>query len=287
MTDRQEEQAALYALRMLNPEEAQAFEAEMQRDGALRELVVSLEMTSAEMALLMPHEAAPPDLRAQIMSEVKSSRRAGAAVPHHDTFRMIASPWLAWAAAIALAVGSFSLWNEKERLQEKVAALTQSESVAQQQVITSTSRYESVEKQVETAHQKMVGLTAEITRLNQTNVLARMEVATLRSSISSYENGVAVIVWDNEKQEGKLKLEKMPPVQANKDYQLWVVDKQNPTQPVSAGVVKLSPDGTATMSFKPVEPVSSATAFALSVEAEGGIPRKTEEGPIVLIGSKL
>ncbi|CAN5785238.1 hypothetical protein BH11VER1_BH11VER1_39810 [soil metagenome] len=287
MTDCHEELAALYALRMLNPEEAQAFEAEMQRDGALRELVASLEMTGAEMALLMPHVEAPPDLRAQIMSEVKSSKRVGVSIPQRDTFRLIASPWLAWTAAIALAVGSFSLWNEKERLQEKVAALMQSETVAQQRDITSLIRNENLEKQMQSEQQKMAGLADEITRLNQTNALARMEVATLRSSISSYENGVAVIVWDNEKQEGKLKLEKMPPVQANKDYQLWVVDKQNPTQPVSAGVVKLSPDGTATMSFKPVQPISSATAFALSVETEGGIPRKTEEGPIVLIGSKL
>lgn len=286
MTDRQEEQAALYALRMLDPREARAFEVEMQQDRALREHVSSLEAAVAELALLMPEEA-PPDLKAKIMGDVKLSSGAGDTIPARSSSRVIASPWLAWAAAMALAVGAFSLWNEKVRLQDKVAALTKSESVAQQQVITSVFRQESLEKQMETTQQKMAGLTEEINRLNQTNALARMEVATLRSSISNYENGVAVIVWDNEKQEGKLKLERMPPVQANKDYQLWVVDKENPTQPVSAGVVKLSPDGTATMTFKPVQPVSSATAFALSVETEGGIPRKTEEGPIVLIGPKL
>lgn len=286
MTDRQEEQAALYALRMLDPREARAFEVEMQQDRALREHVSSLEAAVAELALLMPEEA-PPDLKAKIMGDVKLSSGAGDTIPARSSSRVIASPWLAWAAAMALAVGAFSLWNEKVRLQDKVAALTKSESVAQQQVITSVFRQESLEKQMETTQQKMAGLTEEINRLNQTNALARMEVATLRSSISNYENGVAVIVWDNEKQEGKLKLEKMPPVQANKDYQLWVVDKENPTQPVSAGVVKLSPDGTATMTFKPVQPVSSATAFALSVETEGGIPRKTKEGPIVLIGPKL
>lgn len=73
----------------------------------------------------------------------------------------------------------------------------------------------------------------------------------------------------------------MPPVDMTKDYQLWVVDPNNP-KPVNAGVVKVDADGFAKIDFKPVIEVCSAAKFALSVEQQGGVPENV--GPIILIG---
>ena len=92
---------------------------------------------------------------------------------------------------------------------------------------------------------------------------------------------MAVVVWDSETHQGVLKLEKMPPVEAGKDYQLWVVDPKNPV-PVDAGIVRVDSKGFAKVDFKPLNDVSEAAKFALSVEKEGGVPKG--EGPIVLIG---
>ena len=72
-------------------------------------------------------------------------------------------------------------------------------------------------------------------------------------------------------------------MQANKDYQLWVLDKSKPA-PVSAGVIKLDDRGYATVKFKPVEPVTPSK-FALSVEKEGGVPKKSDDGPIIFVGT--
>ena len=100
-------------------------------------------------------------------------------------------------------------------------------------------------------------------------------------AVEGYKQGVAVVVWDSEKHQGVLKLEKMPPVQVGKDYQLWVVDPKQPV-PVDAGIVRVDSTGFAKVDFKPVTEVTDASKFALSVEKEGGVPKG--EGPIVLIG---
>jgi anti-sigma-K factor RskA len=62
-----------------------------------------------------------------------------------------------------------------------------------------------------------------------------------------------------------------------------VIDKKN-SNPVSAGVIKVDSHGVASVTFKPVEPVPAAAKFAISIEALGGVPRKSTDGPIVFSG---
>ena len=113
-------------------------------------------------------------------------------------------------------------------------------------------------------------VTGEVDRLQKVNALARMEVAQLKTTLKRFDEGVAVVVWDSEKQEGKLRLDKMPPITPAKDYQLWVIDKKKPA-PVNAGVVRVDPRGSVVFTFKPVEPVTDVAKFALSIEKQGGI----------------
>jgi anti-sigma-K factor RskA len=283
MNERQEEQAALQALRMLESHESRILESEMVRDAKLKETLVEFEDAVGQLATLLPAETPPADLKAQLMSEVKRRRR-GAAVNIISPFQFLKHPAIGWAAAALIMLATAGLWTKSKSLEERVTVLTASETSAQNQAALIATQIKELKDQVLSVSTEKEAKDAEIAKLKQSNALARMEVATLKSNLSRYEDGVAVIVWDSEKQEGKLKLDKMPPVQANKDYQLWVVDKKDPTAPVSAGVVKLSPDGSATMTFHPVEPISKAAAFALSVESLGGVPQKSSDGPIVLIG---
>jgi anti-sigma-K factor RskA len=74
----------------------------------------------------------------------------------------------------------------------------------------------------------------------------------------------------------------MPSPGRGKDYQLWVVDAEH-KDPISAGIVRVNADGVAEWRFKPAGLANHIKAFAISVEREGGAPKK--EGPIVMVGS--
>src|SRR5439155_8542710 len=67
-----------------------------------------------------------------------------------------------------------------------------------------------------------------------------------------------------------------------KDYQLWAVDAEH-KDPISAGVVRVDKNGVAQIRFKPVEKAEHVKAFAISLEREGGVPKK--KGPILLVGT--
>jgi anti-sigma-K factor RskA len=164
---------------------------------------------------------------------------------------------------------------EREKLQTNLQASTAeiSTEVEKAQKAASEQR-EGLEKQI-------AALNGEIESLQKRDALAQMRIATLQTTVEGYKQGVAVVVWDSEKHQGVLKLEKMPPVQVGKDYQLWVVDPKQPV-PVDAGIVRVDSTGFAKVDFKPVTDVTDASKFALSVEKEGGVPKG--EGPIVLIG---
>jgi anti-sigma-K factor RskA len=109
-----------------------------------------------------------------------------------------------------------------------------------------------------------------------------MQIATLQATIDDYKQGVAVVVWNAEKQQGILKLEKMPVIPANKDFQLWVLDPAQKS-PVSSGTVRVDDKGFAKVEFKPTIGITQADKFAISVEKKGGVA--APEGPIVLLSN--
>lgn len=121
----------------------------------------------------------------------------------------------------------------------------------------------------------------EIARLEKRDVFAQMKIATLASQLESAPRANAVVIWDAERQEGVLKLANVPANETDRDYQLWIVDPDY-KQPVDAGVFHLSEEGTTKISFKPKSRVTTANAFAVSLERKGGVSKA--EGPMVLLG---
>jgi anti-sigma-K factor RskA len=92
----------------------------------------------------------------------------------------------------------------------------------------------------------------------------------------------ATVAWQPGRQSGVIRISNLPAPQSGKDYQLWAVDAEH-KDPISAGVVRVDKNGVAQIRFKPVENAEHVKAFAISLEREGGVPKK--EGPIVLVGS--
>jgi anti-sigma-K factor RskA len=125
------------------------------------------------------------------------------------------------------------------------------------------------------------GLRKRIGHLEQRDVLTQIQIASLSSKMQSAPNANAVVVWDEKKQRGILKMTALPRNNEDRDYQLWLVDPRY-QDPVDGGVFHVASDGTLSVPFHPAEPVRQAKGFAISIERKGGVPKA--EGPIVLLG---
>lgn len=268
--ERFEELAALNALGMLEGDEKRTLDGVTIRDRELRSLCTELEYTAAELASLVAPVAPPAAMKNRIRARIRS-RKGGAAYSSGGAWGAI----IGWSAAAVFAASSAWLWTEREKLSTRLQSAAAESHTAIQAAQTS---FQSERNELQ---QQLLKLTTQIDTLKQRDTLAQMQIATLQGSLDAYKQGVAVVVWDSEKQHGVLKLEKMPPVETGKDYQLWVVDPKS-TAPVDAGIVRVNADGFAKVDFKPVTTITEASKFALSVEKEGGVPKG--EGPIVLIG---
>jgi anti-sigma-K factor RskA len=110
--------------------------------------------------------------------------------------------------------------------------------------------------------------------------LEGIEVATLSSMMAVAPRAKAVAVWDGEHQEGVLTVSSLPALEPDKDYQLWIIDPRY-ENPVNGGVFSVSAQGETKIRFKPDQPIESISAFAVSLERKGGVPKA--EGPMVLI----
>jgi anti-sigma-K factor RskA len=108
-----------------------------------------------------------------------------------------------------------------------------------------------------------------------------MRIATLNAQTEAYAKVLAVVVWDEDKQQGVVKLDQLARPAADRDYQLWMIDP-NRVSPVSAGILSVDEDGLAQASFKPSKAIRSVNGFAVSIERKGGA--SVPEGPIILMG---
>jgi anti-sigma-K factor RskA len=125
------------------------------------------------------------------------------------------------------------------------------------------------------------GLRGRVTRLKEREVLAQVQIASLNSKLSDAPDATGVVVWDERKQSGLLKVAHLPRNSSDHDYQLWLVDPRY-SEPVNGGVFHLENDGSVSVKFHPRATVRTAKAFIISLERKGGVAKV--EGPIVLSG---
>jgi anti-sigma-K factor RskA len=82
--------------------------------------------------------------------------------------------------------------------------------------------------------------------------------------------GVIVISADGD--HGTLVVDKLPPLQAGKQYQLWLIDNGGRT---TGGVFSVDPDGYGSLWVKSSRPLASYGSFGVTVEPQGGSPGPT------------
>lgn len=286
--ERLQEQAALHVFGALDPDATPAFEAQLAANDELRRHVDALTETAAQLAHTAPARALPAHLEARVLAEIRGTKTP-VAMP------AARASWLPWALAASLAVACLIAFADRQRLKQDLATAETQSAETQSQLSSVAAEKERAEATVvelqrreADARTQMATLAAardktqeKLAAIEQRDALARVQVATLSSKLTSAPDATAVVVWDAERQRGVLNTVNVPPNAADRDYQLWVVDPRY-GQPVSAGVFSVEKDGNTRYAFTPKARITSATAFAISLERKGGVPKA--EGPIVLAG---
>ena len=125
-------------------------------------------------------------------------------------------------------------------------------------------------------------LERELRHARAADPLMQTAFFTLAPSAPAPADAKATVAWQPGRQSGVIRISNLPAPQPGRDYQLWAVDATH-KDPISAGVIRVDKNGVAQVRFKPVEKVEHVKAFAISLEREGGVPKK--EGPILLVGT--
>jgi anti-sigma-K factor RskA len=276
LTERQEELAALYSLRLLDGTELEQFEAELARRADLRDLVNDLTAASALLACTASGPAPSAALKSRILAHApdQGSHRPAA-------FRPAFWLPLAAAAGFALAAAWFAQLYFFTRAENSLLLDQQAIADATLQSLRrrlETERFLTMAERTESAA-RFAALTRQ---MEDQSDLDQLKIATLVSMLDDSPQAVAVAVWNPALQEGMLTVEKLPALAADRDYQLWVIDPQYPI-PVDGGVFTVDAGtGEARYRFKANKPVATVAKFAVSLERKGGVPKA--EGPMVLIG---
>jgi anti-sigma-K factor RskA len=236
ISEEQQDQAALYVLGLLEPDEAATFEAELSANAELRDIARELREAAGDVALTAPPRTPPAALKQHLMREIAMKTDEPTRVsPQHAPFG-----WIPWAIAAGLAVFCGLLALDRVRLERELA------------------------------------------EIRATDPLTQTTFYTLAPSAPAPADAKATVAWQPGRQSGVIRISNLPAPQPGKDYQLWAVDAEH-KDPVSAGIIRVDKNGVAQVRFKPVEKAEHVKAFAISLEREGGVPKK--EGPILLVGT--
>lgn len=289
IAEQTEEQASLYVLGLLPPEEARSFQTAMGADPELADLVERMETGAAALAWTAPPVDPPPALRGRIADRIEREgppERGNVVIPFPR-----ASIWLPWAAAACLTLIAGWLAYDRYHLALLVYGFLNRDRIQQYQLdhvqsqrVALQDRLDKALSQIADAGKDNAALVAEIgalrsqvADLNARDALSQIKIATLASMLKNDPQALAVVAWDPGAQRGILQTLNLPHQRSNQDYQLWIIDPDYKA-PVSAGVFEAGKQE----SFQPLHPISKADKFAVSLEKKGG--SASPQGPIVLMG---
>ncbi len=296
MTEAQQEQAALYALDLMSAQEAAAFEHELSAHAELQALVRELRDAAAAMALAVPRSVLPSEgLKSRVMDQIAEEAARNEPVniirPPRSVFSVVV-PW-AIAAAFILFCGVLAL--DRAKLADQLAAeqsakedhLAQERSTSEQRLAQERAMFETrLAQERKTFDQRLALENAKMEKRLADERAARAASLPMLIALAPAEGAPAkaqaVVAFDPSTQTGTIKISNLPAAAAGKDYQLWAVDAAH-KDPISAGVVRVDANGVAQVQFKPTEAAREVKAFAISLERQGGVPKK--EGPILLVGT--
>ncbi len=283
IAEHHEELASLYAFDLLEGAELTAFETELARNAALRALVDDLRRTAAGLAHTAPSPAPSPVLRARVLASIAAQPSPSASVvggvpsPRSDSasaeilpFRAVL--WTGWAAAACFALATAYFGANYFAARTQLALASNDAELSRLEAQSLAQRLEA----------ERILNSGYIASLQKSGDVANLKIAKLADLLGNSPQAVAIAVWNPLSQSGVLTVEKLPVLQRDQDYQLWVIDPAY-KDPVNGGVFTVDANGVARLDFRPDQSVTAATTFAISRERKGGVPKA--EGPLVAAGT--
>ena len=276
-----EDQASLYVLGLMAPDEAREFEAAMAANPELAELARRAEQGAAALAWTVPPRDPPPHVRERIAQAI---RQEASAAPG----RVVApfprrAAWLPWGIAAGLALMVCALGYKRYQYRIMIADFVIRDHNLQAEADRAQRHELALAGQLRGAGTENAALLAQLAaarsdlaQLQNRNALADVKIAMLASMAKDAPEARAVVAWDGDTQRGIVKTLGLPAATSDQDYQLWVIDPAYQS-PVSAGVFNPATGG----SFVPVHRIMKADKFAVSLEKKGG--SDVAHGPIVLV----
>jgi hypothetical protein len=111
-------------------------------------------------------------------------------------------------------------------------------------------------------------LDQEVKLLTERQLYADAKIALLSPSPQSKAaKAIAVSLWNQKEQKGVFVVRNLPPLKADRNYQLWVLDGGK--VPVSAGLLILDGNGGGRIEFKAKKQVADPAVFAVTNEVKG------------------
>jgi anti-sigma-K factor RskA len=278
--ERHQELAALHSLGLLEENDRVQFESELARNPELRRLVAELHRAATALAHAAPDAEPPAELRARVLASATSvGPEATLATDESGNGVVIPfRPLIPWLVAACVAFAAVLSERHYLRAESENSALREQKRIAELALDQTRSQLDDARRLLTQSGRQIAELSAN---LKAEGDLAHFKIATLASMLGNSPAALAVAVWDPTREEGVLTVSKLPALASEKDYQLWVIDRQY-TSPISGGVFVVDPaTGQAHVVFRADKPVHSIAKFAVSLERKGGSIKP--EGPIVLL----
>jgi anti-sigma-K factor RskA len=208
----------------------------------------------------------PPELRARVLGAVEREAALGRGIRR---WRRATAAGMAAAAALAGVL----LWDarlDRRRSEETLAALAELEG----RRADLAERLEAQQREILLLSESLAA-QAELSR-----ILATPRLVTASLAPQAGHAGSARVVVDPASGEAALVVAELAPLAPGRVYELWAL--RGPAPPEPAGLF-VAPATAGTVRVPRVADAAAVTAFAISIEPEGGSPQPT--GPIVLAGS--
>jgi hypothetical protein len=267
-TDELLERCTGYVLGNLSDTELAALEAHLKEGCAACESEIHrLGRGAWAFAAATPRLLEPSPLRARVLEGVlresreregqkgqREGRRAPIPFPRRRSTPVFG--WLAFLAAAVFAVSGVIEWRAASRLQRELLA----------------------------SREELARLNGEIQSERQWTAMAtapQTRVIQLAPTPAGSPQLRARVAFDPETRQAIVSASGLV-AQPGKDYQLWAITT---TGPVSLGLLHVDRDGRATVRIPDAGDPFTLSAFAVSLENEGGAPTATAPaGPWVMVG---
>jgi anti-sigma-K factor RskA len=254
LTDDLQEQASLYAAGAMTDGERREYARHLEEDQCevCQSEVDELQAAMSMLAFTVPQARPSPSVKARLMEQAAMNAPRRAVVEVEPTFRWF--NWITAAIAVASIAVTFFVLRTNNELRRELAE--QFEKIAR------------LEDQLTGVRRNIALLTSPSVRLRE---LAG-QGANMQAS--------AKIFWDLQQKRWRVYVSDLPPLPADKSYQLWFVTKSG--RKVSAKVFNTDANGAYEVEVPVPDDVVDLQAAAVTTEPFGGVPQPT--GSFALLG---